>query len=134
MQYFMIHDETADGGYPFDSDLHNMTDDGCPLIPDPSRWTDPDWKDNLGEMDTFDASPVEPEGRVEPEAGQSSLPIDSPRSRMLRCRHCGNTVAHSPENLLKYARSGYAECCGRPMGYFALQTAAETVPVHSAAA
>ena len=25
-------------------------------------------------------------------------------------------VAHSPENLLKYARNGYPECCGRPWG------------------
>jgi hypothetical protein len=43
----------ADGGYPFDGDLHQMTDDGCPLVPDPARWADDDWRDNLGEWDTF---------------------------------------------------------------------------------
>ena len=94
MRHFMIHDETDDRGYPFDSDLHNMTDDGGPLIPDPSRWTGPGWRDNLGEMDTFDASPVEPEGRVEPESRRSIQPIASPRSRLVPlCRHCGNTMA-----------------------------------------
>lgn len=131
MRHFMIHEETADGGYPIDSDLHNMTDDGCPLTPDPSRWIDHDWKDNLGDMDTFDAKKEE---QVKPESEQSSKPIASLRWRMLRCHHCGNTVAHSPENLLKYACSGYPECCGRSMGYFALQTPAETGLVHLAAA
>jgi len=43
-----------DGGYPADSDLHQMSDDGCPNSPDPARWADPDWRDNLGEWDTFD--------------------------------------------------------------------------------
>jgi hypothetical protein len=33
------------GGYPIDSDLHQMTDDGCPLVPDPARWADPVWQD-----------------------------------------------------------------------------------------
>ena len=36
---------TADGGYPVDGDLEQMTDDGCPLTPDPARWADPDWRD-----------------------------------------------------------------------------------------
>jgi hypothetical protein len=56
----MIQHRTADGGYPIDSDLHNMTDDGCPLIPDPARWADADWRDNLGELDTFDGPTEEP--------------------------------------------------------------------------
>ena len=42
-----------DGGYPHDDDLHRMTDDGGPAAPDPARWSDPDWRDNLGERDTF---------------------------------------------------------------------------------
>jgi hypothetical protein len=42
------------GGYPVDSDLHQMSDDGRPNSPDPARWADPDWRDNLGEWDTFD--------------------------------------------------------------------------------
>src|SRR4051794_29847808 len=48
---------TADGGYPVDSDLHQMSDDGGPVGPDPARWADPDWRDNLGERDTFDGDP-----------------------------------------------------------------------------
>jgi hypothetical protein len=54
----------ADGGYPVDADLHQMTDDGCPHGPDPVRWDDPVWQDdvldldvgldNFGELDTFD--------------------------------------------------------------------------------
>lgn len=30
---------------PADGDLSRMTDDGCPLFPDPARWTDPRWQD-----------------------------------------------------------------------------------------
>jgi anti-sigma B factor antagonist len=37
-----------------------MTDDGCPLAPDPTRWSDPDWRDNLGDLDTFDRMPIGP--------------------------------------------------------------------------
>ena len=61
----------ADGGYPADSDLHQMSDDGCPLSPDPARWADPEWRDdpaegetpgegwrdNLGVWDTFGDAP-----------------------------------------------------------------------------
>jgi hypothetical protein len=36
-----------------------MTDDGCPLVPDPARWADDDdWRDNLGEWDTFGGGDV----------------------------------------------------------------------------
>lgn len=35
----------ADGGYPADSDLHRMSDDGGPVGPDPARWADPGWQD-----------------------------------------------------------------------------------------
>jgi hypothetical protein len=35
-----------------DGDLHQMIDDGCPLVLDPVGWDD-DWRDNLGELDTF---------------------------------------------------------------------------------
>jgi len=34
-----------DGGFAVDSDLHQMSDDGCPLSPDPTRWVDADWCD-----------------------------------------------------------------------------------------
>lgn len=51
----MSHDPTPDGGHPVDSDLHQMTDDGCPLAP--ARPADQDWRDNLGELDTFDGAP-----------------------------------------------------------------------------
>jgi hypothetical protein len=53
MPRLMTLDPTADGGYPLDSDLHQMTDDGGPPAPDPARWADPDWGDNLGEWDAF---------------------------------------------------------------------------------
>jgi hypothetical protein len=36
----------ADGGYPVGSDLHQMSDDGCPLSPDPARQSDPEWCDD----------------------------------------------------------------------------------------
>ena len=32
MRHLLIHDRIIDGGYPLDSDLHNMADDGCPLV------------------------------------------------------------------------------------------------------
>jgi hypothetical protein len=54
MGSFTTRGPPADGGYPFDSDLHQMSDDGGPIGPDPARWADPDWRDNLGEMDTFE--------------------------------------------------------------------------------
>jgi len=54
MRNFTTRDPPADGGYPIDSDLHQMSDDGGPVGPDPARWADPDWRDNLGVMDTFE--------------------------------------------------------------------------------
>ncbi len=42
-----------DNGHPTDGDLHQMTDDGCPLTPDPAQWGDDDWRDNIGSCDTF---------------------------------------------------------------------------------
>ena len=45
-------DPPADGGYPLDGDLHQMTDDGGPLVPDPARWADGDWRDDRGGRDT----------------------------------------------------------------------------------
>jgi hypothetical protein len=58
-----------DGGYAVDGDLNQMTDDGCPHNPDPTRWADPDWRDepaaesaggrdNLGALDTFSPPPA----------------------------------------------------------------------------
>jgi len=60
MRRFMTRDPRAYGGYPLDSDLDQMTDDGCPLAPDPARWADPEWRDNPEGSDTFDASSVVP--------------------------------------------------------------------------
>ena len=54
MRRFTTRGPPADGGYPLDSDLHQMTDDGGPHFPDPARWADHDWRDTLGEMDTFE--------------------------------------------------------------------------------
>jgi len=61
MPRLMTRDPTADGGYPFDSDLHQMTDDGGPPAPDPARWADPDWRDAPGERGTsadWDWTPI----------------------------------------------------------------------------
>jgi hypothetical protein len=46
-----------DGGYPRNNDLHQMSDDGGPVVPDSPRRSDFDGLDNLGEMDTFDDPP-----------------------------------------------------------------------------
>lgn len=46
MLCLMTLESNTDGGYPADSDLHRMTDDGAPLSPDPIRWADPRWGDN----------------------------------------------------------------------------------------
>ena len=54
MRRFLTRSPPADGGHPVDSDLHQMTDDGCPHGPDPARWAYDDWRDNLGEWDTFE--------------------------------------------------------------------------------
>lgn len=56
-----------DGGFAADSDLHQMTDDGCPLSPDPTRWVDADWRDS-------------PETEGTARVNDSALrPSDSPR-------------------------------------------------------
>ena len=55
MQRFTSRGPPADGGYPIDRDLHQMTDDGGPQTPNPARWSDPDWRDNIGDQDTFAA-------------------------------------------------------------------------------
>jgi hypothetical protein len=49
MRHFTSRDPPNDGGYPADSDLHQMSDDGGPVGPDPARWADPVWRDNPGE-------------------------------------------------------------------------------------
>jgi hypothetical protein len=51
MRLLIPRDPPRDSGYPLDGDLQQMTDDGCPIVPDSSA--DPDWRDNLGEYDTF---------------------------------------------------------------------------------
>lgn len=59
MERFITAGRSGDGGYPLDSDLNRMCDEGGPFSPDPARWADPDWRDNLGEWDTFaDEVPV----------------------------------------------------------------------------
>ena len=52
MHHLIATDPPADGGYPVDSDLHQMSDDGGPVGPDPARWADDDRRDKLGEKDT----------------------------------------------------------------------------------
>lgn len=52
---------TAGGGYPIDSDLHQMTDDGCPLTPNPARWSDPEWRDEPDASDETSGSVLQTE-------------------------------------------------------------------------
>ena len=56
-----------DGGYPADSDLHQMSDDGGPVGPDPARWSDPTWRDDADDGD-MDVGPA-----VFPEPGMTVL-------------------------------------------------------------
>ena len=129
----MIQDRTADGGYPLDSDLHNMTDDGCPLFPDPARWADTDWRDNLGELDTFDGPTEEP--NVPAEFAMQPRPPTATGTRLLRCRQCGRLEALSPEELLLlYGTSGYPKCCDRVMNYYAPFSPADAILPPSIAA
>jgi hypothetical protein len=131
MQHVLIQDPMADYGYPIDSDLHNMTDDGCPLFPDPARWADADSRGNLGELDTFDVPPGELAGDASP-SRQVRGPSATPRSRLLRCRICGQTEACSPEELLlRNVPQAWPECCGRLMGYIAPQSPADVDVRHS---
>lgn len=55
----------ADGGFAADSELHQMTDDGCPLSPDPTRWADADWRD---------LPDAEIGGRPPPRLGEATAP------------------------------------------------------------
>jgi hypothetical protein len=51
MRLLTPRDPPRDNGYPLDGDLQQMTDDGCPIVA--VRSADPNWRDNLGEYDTF---------------------------------------------------------------------------------
>ena len=119
MRQLITHDRTADGGYPLDSELHQMTDDGCPLIPDPARWADADWRDNLGESDTFEGAAKWKDISVVPKKEPSGSTVTQ-RARLLRRSDRDQPEAHSPAGLLRYARRAYPKCCSRVMGYFAL--------------
>ncbi len=41
----------------------------------------------------------------------------SGRPCLLWCSACGRRVTCSPEDLLRYARHGWPDCCGQVMGY-----------------
>ena len=59
MPRLMNSNPPADGGYPLDSDLHQMTDDGGPPAPDPARWADPEWRDEPAARDSLaDWTPI----------------------------------------------------------------------------
>jgi hypothetical protein len=79
MPHLMTTGPPADGGYPIDSDLHQMTNDGGPPAPDPARWADPDWRDNLGERDTFtDEVPPGPMPRSDASAEWTPIAVGMP--------------------------------------------------------
>jgi hypothetical protein len=53
MRHLIISDSPpAVGGNVYDADQDRMTDDGAPAR-EPVRPSDGDWRDNLGEYDTF---------------------------------------------------------------------------------
>lgn len=74
----------ADGGYPLDRDLHQMSDDSGPVASDPARGSDPDWRDNLGEMDTFD-DPARL--RVPAPDRRAAIPTDGPEPAVPPATH-----------------------------------------------
>jgi hypothetical protein len=73
MGRFTTRDPPADDGHALDSQLDQMADDGCPLVSQPVRWADADWRDNLGEYDTFadDVGLNLPPGSAVVQAGSS---------------------------------------------------------------
>ena len=79
MRPHMTRSPPADGGYPLDADLFRMTDDGGPAAADPARWADADWRDNLGEWDTFaaDCGVAVRRGPADP-GGQPGAPVQGP--------------------------------------------------------
>ena len=50
MEHYITRGPPADGGYPVDRDLHQMSDDGGPVGPNPARWSDPVWHCVVGEV------------------------------------------------------------------------------------
>ena len=137
MRYLMIDDRVADGRDPYAGEPRPLGGNRWPLFPDTGRCADTYWKDNLGEWDTFDVPPdVSPRTKAAPakSTGQPNGPTSDPQLRLLRCRECGRAEARLPEELLlRFARSGWPECCGRVMDYFAFLGTAVAVPSHQAA-
>lgn len=60
-----------DGGYPQDQQLHQMSDDGGPVGPDPARWADPVYRERIVGGGTH---PRPPEPLPGPQTGTFSDP------------------------------------------------------------
>src|SRR5688572_20873997 len=85
----------ADDRGPVGGDLNRRADDGCPVGSDPAPRTDPDWRDNLGEWDTFDdevgmgfPAASRPAVRTRRVPGHPS-PATDRRAPPLDCPDCG---------------------------------------------
>ena len=77
MPRLMTQDPPADGGYPLDSDLHQMTDDGSPLVTDP--WAGDDWRGDPGGWDTFaDKVRLEPMPTIDTLADWTPITVGMP--------------------------------------------------------
>jgi hypothetical protein len=64
---------TDGAGHPQGRDLQQLSDDGAPGEPDHAGWSAPDWRDNLGDRDTFDDPPPSPAEAPLP-AGRQTIP------------------------------------------------------------
>lgn len=84
----------ADGGYPTDRELHQMSDDGGPVGPDPARWSDPAWRDDADDGGEIHFGPA-----VFPEPGVTILrpPESSPPAIHYRPRRRRGDLPRQPD-------------------------------------
>jgi hypothetical protein len=98
-------EQTIDGGYPVDSDLHQQTDDGCPLTPDPTRWADSEWQDGGCEQVAQAAS--DPAGDLPAAGAVTASDTPSPGAGRSRLSRFQRLVAESE------TRARWSACCAR---------------------
>ena len=98
-------DPPAGVRHAVDEDLRQMTDDGCPPDSDAAPRTDPDWRDNLGEWDTFDDEvrmgfPGGSQQAVQPQQAPGHLsPATDRRAAPLVCPDCGKSFSPAVGDL-----------------------------------
>ena len=55
---------------------------------------------------------------VEPKRVVRADPPAEKSRRLVRCLSCGLVADCTPERVLRYAKSGWPQCCGQTMTYF----------------